>query len=68
MSLKTFHAVFIAVATALALFCAVQAFGSFRDSGSAMAAAGGVAALAAAVLLVTYETAFIRRCRAAGIR
>jgi hypothetical protein len=68
MSLKNVHLVFITAAAALALFCAVQAFGSYRDTGSMLSAVATVGALAVAALLVRYETLFLKRCRAEGIR
>lgn len=68
MSLKNVHVVFITAAVALALFCAVQAVGSYRDDGSLLAAVAAAGALVAAVLLVRYEALFLKRCRAEGIR
>ncbi len=68
MSLRNVHLMFIAAATLLALFCAVQAFGSYRDHGSMLSAAAGAVALAVAALLVRYETLFLKRCRAEGIQ
>ncbi len=68
MTLKNVHLSFIGAATLLALFCAVQAFGSFRDEGSTLSAAASAGSLAVAALLVRYETVFLKRCRAEGIR
>lgn len=68
MSLKNFHVLFIAAAVLLALFCGLLAFDRFRASGAAGTAAAGVASLAAAIVLVRYEAAFLRQCRLRGIR
>lgn len=68
MSLKNVHLVFIAAATLLALFCAVQAFGSYRNQGSMLAAMAAAGSLAVAAVLIRYEALFLRRCRAEGIR
>lgn len=68
MTLKNVHLIFIAAAALLALFCAVQAFGSYRHDGSMLAAVASAASVAVAALLVRYEAAFLKRCRAEGIR
>jgi hypothetical protein len=68
MSLKNFHIVFIVAAVLLAVFCAGQAFVSFRAGGSVLMAAASGGALAAAAVLVQYEGRFIRRCRKEGIQ
>lgn len=68
MSLKNVHLVFISAAVVLALFCAAQAFGSYRVNGSTLSAMAAAGAVAAAALLVRYETLFLKRCRAEGIR
>ncbi len=68
MSLKNFHLLFVTAATLLALFCAVQAFEAYRAAGTLMMAVASMAALAAAVLLVGVERAFLRRCREEGVR
>lgn len=68
MSLKNVHIIFIAAATLLALFCAVQAFGSYRDQGSMLSVLAATGSLAVAAFLVRYETLFLKRCRAEGIR
>ncbi len=68
MSLKNVHLLFITAAALLALFCAAEAFGSYRDQGSMLSAVAAAGALAVAAFLVRYETAFLKRCRAEGIR
>ena len=68
MSLRNVHLIFIAAATLLALFCAAQAFGSYRDQASMRSAVAALGALAVAVFLVRYEALFLKRCRAEGIR
>ena len=68
MSLKHVHVAFILGATLLALFCAVLAFGQFREDGAPLPGAAVAASLAAAVLLLGYESRFLRRCRREGIR
>ena len=68
MSLKNVHVAFIGAAVLLALFCAAQAFGSFRDNGSVLSAVATAAAVSVAALLVRYEALFLKRCRAEGIR
>ena len=68
MSLKNFHVVFMVAATLLALFCAVQALGNFRASGSLLTAAACVLSRAAAGSLIRFEMLFLRRCRTEGIR
>jgi len=68
MSLKNFHVVFIVAAAVLALFCAVQAFGSFLRDGSPLMGAACAASLGGAALLVRYEVLFLRRCRREHIR
>ncbi len=68
MSLKNVHLIFIAAAALLAVFCAAQAFDSYRDQGSMLSAVAAAGALAAAALLLRYQAVFLRRCRAEGIR
>lgn len=68
MSLKNVHLMFIAAATLLALFCAAQAFGTYREQGSMLSVVAAAGSLAAAAFLVRYETRFLKRCRAEGIR
>jgi hypothetical protein len=68
MSLKHVHLIFITAAALLALLCAVQAFGSYRDQGSMLSAVAAAGSLAAAALLVRYEAVFLKRCRTEGIR
>ena len=68
MSLKNVHLLFIAAATLLALFCAVQAFGSYREQGTLLSVAAATGSLAVAAFLVRYEALFLKRCRAEGIR
>src|SRR3954465_11742103 len=58
MSLKNFHVVFIVAATLL-LFCALQALGNFRASGSLLTAAACVLSLAAGGSLIRFEMLFL---------
>lgn len=67
MSLKMFHLVFIAAAVLLALFCAAMAVQALRLTPSGMTAVALAGSLTAAVALVRYEAAFLRRCRERGI-
>ncbi len=68
MSLKNVHIIFIAAATLLALFCAVQALGNYREQGSMLSVLAATGSLAVAVVLLRYEALFLKRCRAQGIR
>jgi hypothetical protein len=68
VSLKRFHMLFVIVATIVALFCAAQAFASYRAERDVMMALLSVSSLAGAALLVRAEVLFLRRCREGGVR
>jgi len=63
MSLKSFHIVFIALATVLSLVFAGWEFEHFLTSGDILQLAGALLAVAAAVGLVIYGIRFLRKLR-----
>jgi hypothetical protein len=67
MSLKAFHAFFIACSALLAFGLGVWCFSSFMQGGRAMDAVLGVLGILAGVGLVTYGVAFLRKLRNVGM-
>jgi hypothetical protein len=63
MSLKAFHLVFIGASVILAAFVAAWAFGQYRVEHQTTYLGGGAAALAGAIGLALYATAFQKKAR-----
>jgi hypothetical protein len=63
MSLRDFHLLFIALAAALAVFCAAWAAGEYRAEHQPVYAATAVASVAAGAGLLVYARAFRRKTR-----
>ena len=63
MSLKAFHVVFISASALLAFGLAAWCFGAGELAQGAPRTAGGVAAVAAGLGLVSYEAWFVRKMR-----
>ncbi len=61
MSLKAFHIVFVTVSVLLMFVIAGWSFGNYRDDGSAADLVWGVAALAAAAVLLVYGKIFLKK-------
>jgi len=63
MSLKAFHVVFIAASASLAGVMAAWALGNWRSGGGGSDLAWGVGSAMAALALVGYGVAFVRKLR-----
>ena len=63
MSLRAFHLVFIGASVILSAFLAAWAVGQYQTEHDAAYLAGGAAALAAAIGLAVYATAFQKKTR-----
>ena len=63
MSLRAFHLLFIAMSVVLAAFLAAWAIGQYRISAEPGYLAAGVAAIASALALAAYGTAFQKKTR-----
>ena len=59
MSLKNVHVAFIGAAVLLALFCAAQAFGSYRGNGSILSAVATAAAVSTGPAVATRVVFFV---------
>ena len=66
MSLKAFHIVFIVASVLCALFYGSWAIFMFLMERSGLMLAGGVLALIAAVVLIVYGSAFLKKFRDIG--
>ena len=67
MSLRFFHALFIAVSVLLALFVGIWALAAYRSDGAGTWLALAVLALAGGGLLAVYGNRFLRKTRNLGI-
>jgi hypothetical protein len=67
MSLKAFHLVFVSLSTLLGFGLSVWSFLNFRAHGQRTDLLLGVGWFAAAVLLLVYARAFLRKLRKIGL-
>jgi hypothetical protein len=67
MSLRFFHALFIALSALMALFVSLWAIAAYRADGSASWLALAALAVAGGALLVVYGTRFLHKTRKLGV-